>query len=86
MQRLQTELVDEEELQTVKNYMSGRILRSVDGALRYADVLKGLLLFDREPDSINSYLNAIQTIDAKRIQTLAEQYLQFDSMYKVSVG
>jgi hypothetical protein len=49
MQRLQTELVDDEELQTVKNYMSGRILRSVDGALRYADVLKGLLLlFDRD--------------------------------------
>lgn len=86
MQRLQTELVDDEELQTVKNYMSGRILRSVDGALRYADVLKGLLLFNRTPESINSYMYAIQSIDANRIQELAQQHLQFDSMYKVSVG
>ncbi len=86
MQRLQTELVDDEELQTVKNYMSGRILRSVDGALRYADVLKGLLLFNRTPESINSYMNAIQSIDANRIQELAQLHLQFDSMYKVSVG
>lgn len=86
MQRLQTELVDDEELQTVKNYMSGRILRSVDGALRYADVLKGLLLFNRTPESINSYMNAIQSINANRIQELAQQHLQFDSMYKVSVG
>jgi predicted Zn-dependent peptidase len=86
MQRLQTELVDAEELQTVKNYMSGRILRSVDGALRYADVLKGLLLFNRAPESINSYLTAIQTIEAEQIRNLAQQYLQFDEMYKVSVG
>jgi predicted Zn-dependent peptidase len=86
MQRLQSELVDEEELQTVKNYMSGRILRSVDGALRYSDVLKGLLLFDRKPESINSYLTTIQNISAERIQFLAKRYLDFEKMYRVAVG
>ncbi len=86
MQRLQTELVDDEELQTVKNYMSGRILRSVDGALRYSDVLKGLILFDRKPESINTYLAAIQNISAERIQDLAKRYLDFEKMYRVSVG
>jgi hypothetical protein len=66
--------------------MSGRILRSVDGALRYSDVLKGLLLFDRKPESINSYLNTIQNISAERIQFLAKRYLDFDKMYRVAVG
>lgn len=83
---IQTELVDEEELQTVKNYMSGKILRSVDGALRFSDVLKGLLLFDRTPESLSNYLKTIQQISAERIAELAKKHFDFEKMYKVAVG
>jgi predicted Zn-dependent peptidase len=86
MQRLQNEPIDEEELQTVKNYMSGRILRSVDGALRYSDVLKSMILFDRNPEKINEYLTAIQNISAERVQQLAKRYLDFEKMYRIAVG
>jgi zinc protease len=86
MQRLQHELVSIEELETVQNYLSGRILRSVDGAFRYADVWKGILLFDKKAESINAYLETIHNMTPKKIQQLAEQYLDFDKMYKVAVG
>ncbi len=83
---LQTELVDEDELQTVKNYMSGKILRSADGAFRFSDVLKGLLLFDRKPESLNEYLQTIQQISSERIMELAQKHFDFEKMYKVAVG
>lgn len=83
---IQTELVDEDELQTVKNYMSGKILRSVDGALRFSDVLKGLLLFDRKPESLSDYLKTIQQISRERVAELAQKHLDFGKMYKVAVG
>jgi zinc protease len=86
MQRLQHELISKEELETVQNYLSGRILRSVDGAFRYADVWKGLLLFDKSADSVNSYLETIHSMTPKKVKYLAEQYLDFDKMYKVAVG
>jgi len=86
MQRLQHEMISKEELETVQNYLSGRILRSVDGAFRYADVWKGLLLFDKSADSVNSYLETIHSMTPKKVKYLAEQYLDFDNMYKVAVG
>lgn len=86
LSRLQNEAADIEELQTVKNYMSGKILRSADGAFRFSDVLKGLLLFDRTPESLNNYLQTIQSISSERIMELAKKHFDFEKMYKVAVG
>ena len=39
--QLRNELIEDEELQIVKNYMSGRILRSIDGPMKFSETLKG---------------------------------------------
>lgn len=83
---LRTELVDEEELDTVKNYMIGKLMRSVDGPMKYSDVLKGQILYGRDPQYLNQYLKTIETTTAGEIQDLALRYLDFDQMYKVTVG
>lgn len=83
---LKNEPVDKEELQTVKNYMSGKILRSADGAFRFSDVLKGLILFDRTPESLNEYLGTIQQISPERIMELSKKHFDFENMYRVAVG
>jgi len=83
---MRTEEVDSEELETVKNYMSGRILRSVDGPLRYSDTLKGLLLYNNDGAYIHNMLKEVQSTNAQDVIQLANKYLNYDEMYKISVG
>jgi predicted Zn-dependent peptidase len=83
---MRNDLVDEDELDTVKNYMIGKLMRGVDGPMKYSDVLKGQLLYGREPAYLNQYLKTIQTTSAEEVRDLAVKYLNFDQMYKVTVG
>jgi predicted Zn-dependent peptidase len=83
---MRTELVDEEELETVKNYMSGKILRGVDGAIRFSETLKSLLLHEQEPTYIHHLLKNVRQTTAEDILRVSNQYLNFDEMYKISVG
>lgn len=83
---LRTELVEEEELQTVKNYMCGKILRSIDGPLKFSETLKGLLIYNQDTDYIHQVLQAVREVSAEELQQLAVRYFDFDKMYKVTVG
>lgn len=84
--RLKTEEVSEEELTTVKNYMGGKILRSIDGPMKYSETLKGLILYNQQPTYIHDLLHTVRTITPHDIQQLANTYLHYDKMYKVAVG
>lgn len=83
---MRNDLVDEDELDTVKNYMIGKLMRGVDGPMKYSDVLKGQILYGRDPSYLNKYLKTIEDITAEEIKDLAVKYLNFDQMYKVTVG
>ncbi len=83
---MRSEPADDEELETVKNYMSGRILRSVDGPLRFSETLKGLLLYNQDITFIPKLLKEVQATTAEEVLELSNKYLNFDDMYKVSVG
>jgi predicted Zn-dependent peptidase len=86
MKLMQTELVDENELETVKNYMSGKILRGVDGSIRFSETLKSLLLHEQDESYIHHLLKNIRQTTAEDVLRVCKQYLNFDEMYKVSVG
>lgn len=83
---LRSELVPEDELQIVKNYMSGKILRSVDGPLKYSETLKGLILYNQDDTYIQELLNTVRSVTAADLLELANKYLHYESMYKVTVG
>jgi predicted Zn-dependent peptidase len=84
--RLKKELISDEELSMVKNYMIGQLMKSVDGPLNIISTLKNFLIFEMDLNEINKQLEAIHAIDAKRLQDLAKQYLNYEDMYKVVVG
>ena len=86
LNRLKDELIGDEELAMVKNYMIGQLMKSVDGPLSMASTLKNFLIFDLDLNEINKQLQAIHQIDAQRLRSLAQQYLNFEDMYKVVVG
>jgi predicted Zn-dependent peptidase len=83
---IRTEPVGEEELRIVKNYMSGKILRSIDGPLKFSETLKGLILYNQDTSYISELLKTVREVSAEELLELAVKYLDFSKMYKVSVG
>jgi len=83
---LRTELIGDEELQVVKNYMSGKILRSIDGPMKFSETLKGLLIYKQELSHIQEILSTIREVSAEELMTLANKYFDYDKMYKITVG
>ena len=83
---LRTELISDEELQVVKNYMSGKILRSIDGPLKFSETLKGLLIYNQDVSYIHQLLKTVREVTAPELRELAVKYLDYNKMYKVTVG
>jgi zinc protease len=83
---LRTEKIEQEELETVRNYMTGKILRSLDGPLKFSETLKGLVLYNQDIDYIHRLLDTISCVSAEELLELANKYLDFSKMYKISVG
>ena len=83
---LRTELIDDEELQVVKNYLCGKILRSIDGPMKFSETLKGLLIYKQDLSYIQELLKTIRVVTSEELLELANKYFDYDKMYKVTVG
>ena len=83
---LRNELINGEELQVVKNYMSGKILRSIDGPMKFSETLKNLIIYNQDLDYIHQLLKTVREVTAEELQQLAVKYFDYEKMYKVSVG
>jgi zinc protease len=86
IERLQTELVDEGELELVKSYLLGQLLKSADGAYSLIDLYMGLESFGLELEYYNQSIEAIKKISPERIRELANQYLNWEDFSIVSAG
>lgn len=84
--RLKQELVSEEELALVKNYMMGTFLRSADGPFALADKFKGIMYYGLGYDYYDKYVSTIKTINPEDIMKLANQYFDVDNMIELVVG
>lgn len=86
VERLQSELVDEEELDLVKSYLIGQVLKSTDGP--FAMMSQFLFVHDYAlpDDYLDRYLNTVQHITPQEIQSLAIRYLDWESMNIIEVG
>ncbi len=86
MERLKKDLVDDIELEMVKNYLMGNLLTMVDGPMNSSEVVKSFLINDIPFSSFNRLIYKIQTIKAEELRTLANKYLNKDSMWEVISG
>lgn len=86
LERLQNELIPEEELQLVKNYMLGQLLKSADGPYAMTDLFLSAELHGKDLDFYNLALTSIQSITAERLQELAKTYFKWEDMTIVSAG
>lgn len=84
--RLKNEEIPAEELAMVKNYMIGQIMKSADGPLSMISTLKNFVIFGLDLNVLNTQLENIHAVNAKQLQELAQQYLDFDKMTKIVAG
>lgn len=86
IERLQNELISEEELQMVKNMMIGEILRILDGPFGIADVTIENIMCGYDNSATEQSVETILAITPEEIQRLAQKYLKREDLVEVVVG
>ena len=84
--RLQNELVSDEEMELVKNYMLGQLLKSADGAYAMTDLFLSAEAHGKDLDFYNDAIAAVRAIKAERIKELANKYFNWADFTVISVG
>lgn len=85
MDILRDELIDEEELETVKNYMIGTILGDLDGPFQVMAKWKNIILNKLDERYFYDSVNTIKSITAEQLQALARKYLVKERFYDLIV-
>jgi len=78
--------VDFSELETVRNYILGNFLRSVDGPFALADKFKSIWEFGLDYSFFDNYFKAVKTVTANELRDLANKYLQEKDLIECIVG
>lgn len=86
IERLQTEPVGADELDLVKNYMLGQLLKSADGPYSMTDLYMSVEPYGLDLDFYNRSIESINSITPERIMELAKKYLNWNDMTVVSAG
>lgn len=85
MQRLRDELVAEDELLLVRNYMMGSILGDLDGPFQIISRWKNIILNDLDEKYFYNSIKTIKTITAEELRELAQKYFQPEEFYELVV-
>jgi predicted Zn-dependent peptidase len=83
---LQQELVPDEELQMVKSYIAGEMLRAFDGPLAVSEIFMDLLPYGLDLNYYQNYFDTLKTIKSKTLRELANEYLERQSFVEVVAG
>lgn len=86
LQRLREELIPEEELLLVRNYMIGGFQRSIDGPFSQADRHKVICLHELPHDYYTRYLDIIRSVTPTTLKSLAQKYLQEADLIEIVAG
>lgn len=87
IERLMNEPVSNEELDLVRNYLLGELLRSFDGAFSIADTITSLLEYnDLDYGFFEKMVETTKTITPKRIMNLANSYLRTNDLIECVAG
>ena len=84
--RLKNQPIDAEEIDLVKNYLTGKMLGNLDTPFSIALSYKNLFTYGLEIDYLNEMMETIHTVTAQDLQEMANKYFNVDEMYQIVVG
>lgn len=85
LHKLKTELVSEEELNLVKNYMAGSFVKAINSPTAQVNCHKSMALYQLPSDYYNRYIARIRQVEAQQLQRLANEHFT-DDLLEVVVG
>ncbi len=85
MKKLRENLVEEQELKLVKNYMLGALLGDLDGPFQIISRWKTYILHGLTEDYFNQTINVIKNVGSQKLNDLAKTYLKEEDFYELVV-
>jgi predicted Zn-dependent peptidase len=79
-------LIPTNELELVKNYMLGQLLKSADGPYAMMDLFLSANINGMDLEVYNQAIERVQNITPERLRQLANQYLQWEDLSIISAG
>jgi len=86
LEKLHKELVSEDELNLVKNYMTGELLRALDGPFSISELVNINLFYKFEEKQYQKNLDIIKNITPEEIQELAIKYIKKEELFEIVAG
>ena len=86
LKKIREELIPEDEIELVKNYIIGQILRSTDGVFARMERFKTLHFFGQTENDFQSMINGIRNAKPERLRELANKWLKEEDMLTVIAG
>lgn len=86
IKKIRNEPVPENELNLVKNYILGEMLRIFDGPFALAESFRSILEYNLDYSYFDKFINTVKNITSKELNTLANKYLDEDSMLEAIAG
>jgi predicted Zn-dependent peptidase len=83
---MRNELVGEQELTMVRNYLMGQSLKAADGPFSMMDLFLQVEVADLDYSFYNRAIHVLKTITPQEIKALAKKYLIWDEMLVITAG
>ena len=83
---LRENLVSDDELESVRNYILGQFLRSVEGPFALAEKFKAIKEFGLDYSYYDNYFKAVQTVTPNELRDLANKYLNEKDLIECVAG
>lgn len=84
--KLRTELIPQDELDLVKNYLTGQYLKAADGSFAMMDLFSAVEMHDLDYSFYKSALDAIRTCTSESLLQVAKDHLRPEEWCIVSAG
>lgn len=83
---LQTTLIEEKELEIVRNYMLGSLASSVNTCFDLAELFKSIYFNHWDYSFYTQYVDRVKTMSPEEIRNTAQKYFALDSFTEIVVG
>jgi predicted Zn-dependent peptidase len=85
MKLLREDLIDDEEMLLVRNFLIGTLLGDLDGPFHIMGRWKNIILNNLDGDYFYKSIETIKTISAEELRELAKKYLNPEQFYEIVV-